>query len=240
MKLLPALDLRGGRVVRLVRGEKGTESAYGDDPVAVARGFVASGASFLHVVDLDAAFGGTPQRALIGRIVRAVDVPVQVGGGIRTVDDFRELTELGAARLVFGTVAAERPEVVLAALEIAPEKVVVGVDVRDGRVAVRGWTESVREEPNAFGERWRTKGVDRFVFTDVGRDGVMDGLNVEATVAFARASGGRVTASGGIGALDHLRALRGAEASGVEGVIVGKALYARVFTLEEALAEVEG
>jgi phosphoribosylformimino-5-aminoimidazole carboxamide ribotide isomerase len=235
MRVIPAIDLRQGSCVRLVRGERGSETRYGSDPEAVASHWESEGASMLHVVDLDAAFGEPPQRALVGRIVRRVSIPVQVGGGIRTLEDFLGLRDAGAARLVFGTVAAENPEIVTRALEEDGDRVVIGVDVRNGKVAVRGWTEGSGADPLALGRKWARDGVAGFVYTEVVRDGVMTGLDLEATARFARAAGGRVIASGGVGSLDHLRALKTIASAGIEGVIVGRALYERAFTLAEAL-----
>jgi phosphoribosylformimino-5-aminoimidazole carboxamide ribotide isomerase len=159
-----------------------------------------------------------------------------VGGGVRTRDDFLALREAGAARVVFGTAAAEKPEVVARCLEEDEEGVVVGVDVKDGRVAVRGWTEGAGADPLELGKKWAAAGVLRFVYTQVARDGVMTGVDLRATAGFARATGGKVIASGGVGSLDHLRELKALVADGVEGVIVGRALYEKAFTLAEARA----
>jgi phosphoribosylformimino-5-aminoimidazole carboxamide ribotide isomerase len=239
--VVPAIDLRHGRCVRLVRGKKGTETTYGDDAVAMASFWESEGASLLHVVDLDAAFGETDQRDTIGRIARAVSIPVQVGGGIRTIEDFAYLRGAGAARIVFGTAAVERPDVVERAVAEDAEAVVVGVDVKDGRVAVRGWTESDdRTGPLDFGRRWADAGVESFVYTEVSRDGTLEGADRAGTESFARASGGKVLASGGVGSLEHLRELRALAASGVAGVIVGKALYQGVFTFGKAREVLQG
>jgi phosphoribosylformimino-5-aminoimidazole carboxamide ribotide isomerase len=240
MRVVPAIDLRRGSTVRLVRGERGSETRYGSDPEAVAAHWESEGASMLHVVDLDAAFGEPTQRALVVRIVRRVAIPVQVGGGIRTLDDFLRLRDAGAARVVFGTAAAENPEIVARAIEEDRDKVVVGVDVKNGNVAVRGWTEGTPADPIELGRRWAAAGVRSFVYTEVARDGVMSGIDLESTARFARATGangargGRVIASGGIGSLDHLRELKAIASIGIEGVIVGRALYEKAFTFAEA------
>jgi phosphoribosylformimino-5-aminoimidazole carboxamide ribotide isomerase len=234
MRVIPAVDLRQGRTVRLVRGERETETRYGADPEAVAARWQSEGATLLHVVDLDAALGEVPQRALLERIVRGLGIPVQVGGGVRSFEDFIALRDAGASRVVFGTAAARTPEVVERALAEDPEKVVIGVDVKNGTVAIRGWTESAGLDPVDFGRRWGARGVGGFVYTEVSRDGVMSGVDLEATAAFARACGGRVIASGGVGSLDHLRELATIASSGVEGVIVGKALYEGRFRFAEA------
>ena len=175
-----------------MRGEKGSETAYSEDPVSVATDWVSLGAEQLHVVDLDAAFGEPSQRDVIAAIVRSVDVPVQVGGGVRSLDDFRELLALGVGTVVFGTAAVEAPEVVEHAIDLAREKVVLAVDVKDARVAVRGWTETSSEEPVNFGLRWQGRGVTTFVYTDTARDGAMVGPNIDATLSFAERTGAAV------------------------------------------------
>jgi phosphoribosylformimino-5-aminoimidazole carboxamide ribotide isomerase len=235
MRVIPAIDLRQGSSVRLVRGERGSETRYGSNPEAVASRWESEGASMLHVVDLDAAFGEPPQRSLVEKIVRRVSIPVQVGGGVRTLEDFLGLRDAGAARVVFGTAAVETPEIVARALEMDGGKVIVGVDVKDGAVAVRGWTERAGADPLDLGRRWAVAGVAGFVFTEVSRDGVMTGIDLEATARFARAAGGGVIASGGVGSLEHLRALKTIASEGIEGVIVGRALYERAFTLAKAI-----
>jgi phosphoribosylformimino-5-aminoimidazole carboxamide ribotide isomerase len=236
MRIYPAVDLRHGRSVRLLRGEQGTETVYGSDPIETAEGWQSQGASVLHVVDLDAAFGESSQRAVVRSIVESVSIPVQVGGGVRSLEDFRELLGFGCWRVVFGTVALTEPRVVEEALELASERVVVGLDVKDGALAVRGWTESVPETPVAVARRYRERGVRSFVYTDVSRDGVMKGPNVEETARLARESGASIVASGGVGSLEHLKELSAAASTtSIEGVIVGKALYEGAFTLAEAL-----
>jgi phosphoribosylformimino-5-aminoimidazole carboxamide ribotide isomerase len=233
MKVIPAIDLRQGNCVRLLRGEKRAETRYGSDPEEVAAAWESEGASMLHVVDLDAAFGEAPQRGLVERIVRRVAIPVQVGGGVRTLADFQRLRRAGASRVVFGTAAAKTPDVVASALEEDAESVVIGVDVRNGEVAVRGWTEGSGDDPRILGTKWASLGVRRFVYTEVSRDGAMSGLDLESTASFARAVGGGVLASGGVGSLDHLEPLKAV--AGIEGAIVGRALYEHAFTLREAL-----
>ena len=234
MKIVPAIDLRHGQCVRLLHGVRGSETVYGDDPRAMARHWAAEGAEMLHVVDLDAAFGEPAQRDTIATVLSAVDVPVQVGGGVRTVDDFVELVRLGASRVVFGTVAVQAPEVVERSLDEAADRVVIGADAKNGQVAVKGWTQTTEESPIEFARRWMERGATTFLYTDVGRDGAMTGSNVDATQTFAEETRARVIASGGVGALEHLEPLR--HVPGVESVIVGKALYENAFTLAEAIA----
>jgi phosphoribosylformimino-5-aminoimidazole carboxamide ribotide isomerase len=236
MTVIPAIDIEGGKCVRLVRGERGTETVFSEDPVEVALEWQAQGARLIHVVDLDAAFDAKESnRPAVARIVGAVRVPVQVGGGVRSFADFHRLRGAGVARIVFGTAAAKNPLVLRQALGHDASSVVVGIDVRDGKVAVRGWREDSEHGPIELGKRWVGEGVTRFVYTDISRDGVMTGPNVEAVRGFAKETGARVVASGGIGSLEDLRRLRAAEADGVEAAIVGRALYERVFTLTEAM-----
>lgn len=239
MTIIPAIDLQGGKCVRLVRGELGTETVFSEDPVEMALGWQEQGATLLHVVDLDAAFEAKERnRASIARIVDAVEIPVQVGGGVRRFSDFEGLRDVGAARVVFGTAAANDPSVVRQALGADAESVVVGVDVKGGKVAVRGWREESEHDPIAFGKRWVGEGVTTFVYTDISRDGVMTGPNIEAVRGFGKETGARVIASGGIGSLDDLRCLRQAESDGIEAAIVGRALYERNFSLADAMEAV--
>jgi phosphoribosylformimino-5-aminoimidazole carboxamide ribotide isomerase len=234
MVVVPAVDLRKGCCVRLSRGEPGSEVRYGEDPVEMAKYWEAQGAVRLHVVDLDAAFGEARQIDLIAAIIGAAGIPVQVGGGIRSFEDFRELAAMGADRIVFGTVAVEEPDVVLSSLDEAPEKVVVGIDVKHGGVAVRGWRASSKESPIEFGCRWVERGVRRFVHTEVSRDGSLDGPAADAIAELAEATGVPIVASGGVGSLEHLELLKPLEELGVDEVIVGKALYEKAFTVAEA------
>jgi phosphoribosylformimino-5-aminoimidazole carboxamide ribotide isomerase len=231
--LYPAIDLRGGRVVRLLQGDYERETAYGDDPVAVAAGFAAAGATWIHVVDLDAARSGSPvNRSVVAAIARAVSgtAKVQTGGGVRTLDDVEVLAEAGVARVVMGSAAVREPSLVEeAAQRIA---VAVGLDHRAGELAVHGWTEGsgVRLE-DALG--WFPT-ASAFVITDIARDGMLAGPDVDGLRATAAATAVPVIASGGVATLDDVRALAGVP--GIAGVITGKALYEGRFTVAEAVA----
>ncbi len=234
MIVLPAIDVRAGKVVRLKQGQLQQETVYGSDPAELARHWEASGAERLHLVDLDAAMQGRPQADILAAVIRAVRIPVEVGGGLRSLDDARRWREAGAERVIFGTAAIANPEAVELAAREWPGAVCVALDARDGKVAVAGWQEITRVGALELALRVKTLGVTRVQFTDVVRDGTLVGPNLAATEQLARDSGLRVTASGGVSTLDDLRRLRPLEACGVDEVIVGKALYERRFTLAEA------
>jgi phosphoribosylformimino-5-aminoimidazole carboxamide ribotide isomerase len=194
------------------------------------------GADWIHVVDLDAALGEEGNRRAIERILKHFDSGIQVGGGVRSISDFERLVEAGAARVVFGTAAVEEPSLVEEALRVAPERVVVGVDERDGQVAIRGWKETANQNPIDFARRWMDRGVSTFVYTDIHRDGSQRGPNMTAIRDFANGTKSRVIASGGIGKLEDIRQLQALEKDGVKAAIVGKALYEGAFTFKEARA----
>jgi len=218
--------------VRLVQGDFEREKRYADDPVEMARHWEAQGAQRLHVVDLDGARDGVrTNAAVIARLLKAVRVPVQVGGGIRAIDTARSLLEDGADRVVIGTAAAEQPETLAAWTDELGEHLVVGVDARDGKVATHGWLTATDLDVVSWCETLARQGVKRVVYTDVSRDGLLTGPNVETTRQVANVL--RVIGSGGVSSLEHLRALAGA---GAEGAIVGTALYEGRLTLQEALA----
>jgi phosphoribosyl isomerase A len=236
LELLPAVDLLDGRAARLVQGREGTETGYGD-PLAAAEGFAAQGASWLHVVDLDAAFGRGPRnRALLGRVVAAVaPVSVQASGGVRTADDLAALLDLGAARVVVGTAALEDPAWVARACARHGEAVAVGLDARGHVLQARGWTRAGGDLFEAL-RRLEAAGCRRFVHTEVARDGMLAGPATDRLREVLAATGRPVIASGGVAGEGDLRALAALEPDGLEGVIVGKALYAGRLTVAGALA----
>jgi 1-(5-phosphoribosyl)-5-[(5-phosphoribosylamino)methylideneamino] imidazole-4-carboxamide isomerase/N-(5'phosphoribosyl)anthranilate isomerase len=240
LALLPAVDLLDGRAARLVQGAEGTETSYGD-PVEAAAGFAAAGAGWLHVVDLDAAFGRGPRnRKVLGRIVDAVaPVRVEASGGVRAAADLHELLDLGAARVVVGTAALEDPEWVGRACARHGEAVAVGLDARGRTLQARGWTRSGGDLFEAL-RRLEAAGCRRFVHTEVARDGMLSGPATDRLREVLAATGRPVIASGGVAGLDDLRALAALEPDGLEGVIVGKALYAGRFTVHDALAVLGG
>jgi phosphoribosylformimino-5-aminoimidazole carboxamide ribotide isomerase len=237
VELYPAIDLRGGRVVRLTKGDYDAETVYGDDPVAVAESFADAGASWIHVVDLDAARSGAAvNREVVGRIAAAVRgrAALQNGGGVRTLDDARALADLGVGRVVMGSAAVSDPALVELAASIVP--VAVGLDHRDGELAVHGWTEGsgVRLD-DALG---RFPGAAAFVITDISRDGMLNGPDVDGLAAAVAATSVPIVASGGVSSIDDIVAL--AAIPGLGGVITGKALYEGRFTVADALAALEG
>mgnify|MGYP002635097304 CR=1 FL=1 len=226
MRVLPAIDLMGGRAVRLLHGLAETRQDYGD-PLLLAERYAA--AELLHVVDLDGAFAGAPRQLEL--IARLAARPIQVGGGLRTEEDVQRLLDAGAARVVLGTVAVKQPQLLDRVLERhGPERLCVAVDVRDGEVAIRGWTAGSGVTPEAIAERLEAQGVRHVLCTAVHRDGTLEGPDL-STLARVQRPGLQIQASGGIGCLEHVRSV-----SHMAGVIVGKALLEGRFTLEEALA----
>jgi len=237
MILLPAIDLRGGRCVRLVQGDFDQETAYDDDPLAVAKRFEADGAEWLHVVDLDAALEGVPgNREIIERVIATVTIPVQCSGGIRSHEDIRWAVDAGAGRVVLGTRALTDPSFVGDAVARYDETIAVGLDVRGDRLQARGWTEDAGELFPTL-EVLDAFGVGRYVVTDIARDGMLGGPNVDLLRSVMERTPAAIVASGGVSTLDDLRALAD---SGAESAIVGKALYAGRFTLPEALEAARG
>jgi phosphoribosylformimino-5-aminoimidazole carboxamide ribotide isomerase len=237
MLIIPAIDLRDGRCVRLTQGRRGDVTVYDGDPVEIARKFEDAGARMLHVVDLDGAFAdrNAHNRKVVRRIIRSINVPVQFGGGLRSVTDVQQMIEYGAAQVVIGTLAAESPETLEKFVQLFGFRICVGIDARRGAVVTHGWEREVKLSAAALARRVADAGVDRIVYTDVSRDGTLSGVNLEQTCAIARESGLRVTASGGVSSLTDLKKLKSIKRCGVDSVIVGKALYEGRFTLQEAL-----
>jgi phosphoribosylformimino-5-aminoimidazole carboxamide ribotide isomerase len=242
--LYPAIDLRGGKAVRLLKGDYAAETVYSDDPVAVARSFEAAGARWIHVVDLDAARSGEAGNLeYVAAIARSVNCEVETGGGVRSVGAAERLIDAGVARVVIGTAAVERPELVTELAGRYPGRVAVGLDARGRQVAVKGWTETTGADLVDLARRFEDVGVAALIVTEIGRDGTMEGPDLDQLGAVLEATGIDVVASGGVGTLDDVRALAALRASGpsggkhsLAGVIVGRAIYEGRFTVEEALA----
>lgn len=237
MIVIPAIDLKNGRCVRLLQGRKSEMTVYNENPVAVAREFAAAGAEMIHVVDLDGAFNGaeSPNRAVVREIVDAIDVAVEFGGGVRSLTDVQDLCIAGVARVVLGTVAAESPLLLKDFVSDFSSRVCVGIDARDGRVMTRGWESATPLLAVEFARSVAERGVERIVYTDIARDGMLVGPNIEQTLAVARAANVNVTASGGVSSLDDIKRLRDAGDTRLDSVIVGKALYEGKLKLEEAI-----
>jgi phosphoribosylformimino-5-aminoimidazole carboxamide ribotide isomerase len=253
MIIFPAIDLRRGRCVRLQQGRAERETVYGRDPAALARRWAAQGARWLHIVNLDGALGEARDNLHTGRttagpasiplnlrrlveIHQAVpNIPIQFGGGVRSLTDVQALLDLGATRVILGTAAVETPDLVARAIRrFGAERIVVGIDTRDGRVAIRGWQRTSHATACSLALAVQRLGVVRIIYTDIARDGMLIGPNVEATVALARATGLRVIASGGVASLADLARLR-LHSAEIEGVVVGQALYRGLFSLSDAI-----
>ena len=234
--IYPAIDIRGGKCVRLIQGDYAQETVYHDQPEEAAAAWEDGGAEWIHLVDLDGAKEGRPVNAeLIGRIAKRVKVPVQVGGGLRTEADVELLLGLGVSRVILGTAAIEDRAFVEKVLERYGKQVAIGIDARNGFVATRGWLETSEVKAELLACELAAKGAETFIFTDISRDGMMKGPNVEAIVALAKASGKQVIASGGVSTLADLEALSAHAQDGVSGAIVGKALYTGAIDLREAV-----
>lgn len=246
MKIFAAIDLRNGRCVRLRQGDPNAETVYGDDPAAMAEKWANLGADWLHVVNLDGAFGD-PARAArnvaaLQAILARVTWPVQFGGGLRGPADVEHALNLGVSRVVVGSLAAEQPGQMIDLLtRFGPERVALGLDVREGQVATHGWQQLVAAEPFQLAQQFQTAGLAHVIYTDISRDGMLHGVNVAATAALARAARAadparpfKVIASGGVASLEDIKRLKAVENEGIEGVIIGKALYTGAVDLAQA------
>lgn len=226
MILFPAIDLKGGQCVRLLRGEMSAATVFNDNPAGQAKSFEDAGFQWLHVVDLDGAFAGQPvNEAAVDGILAAITMPVQLGGGIRNLDRVAYWLDRGIRRVILGTVALTNPALVKDACRLHPGRVVVGIDARGGMVAVEGWAKTSEVTALDLALRFEDAGVAAIVYTDIDRDGALGGVNVEATAELAEKLKTPVIASGGVASLADLEALKRREASGIEGVISGRALY---------------
>jgi phosphoribosylformimino-5-aminoimidazole carboxamide ribotide isomerase len=234
--IIPAIDIRDGRCVRLHQGSYDDETVYFDDPVKMAKLWRVQNAQTLHVVDLDAARGeGEHNRAVIGEMCDVLDIPIQLGGGIRTMDQIEAALNLGVYRVILGTAAVRNPEFVEEALDTySAQRVVVSIDARDGEVRVEGWTEGSGLDAVEFAQEMERRGVRRFVYTDISRDGTMEGPNIQAYRTLGRQlSTAKITASGGVGGYDDLLDIQTLESYGVDSVIVGTALYENRFPCQQ-------
>ncbi|MBA4496214.1 1-(5-phosphoribosyl)-5-[(5-phosphoribosylamino)methylideneamino]imidazole-4-carboxamide isomerase [Paenactinomyces guangxiensis] len=235
--LYPAIDIRGGKCVRLIQGDYYRETVYGEDPVAVAERWINAGARWLHIVDLDAARSGElANLPVIEKLTQISPVPIQVGGGVRDMDRLQRLLDIGISRVVIGSAAIDNPGFVRDALTQYGKQIAIGLDARDGKVATHGWLDTSEVQAEELARDMADYGAETFIFTDISRDGMLSGANVEAVRNLAQACGKAVIASGGVRSVEDIRQLAGARAEGVAGAIIGKALYTGSIQLTEALA----
>ncbi len=237
MIIIPAIDLRSGRCVRLTQGQTSAETVYSENPVAIAKQWYEAGAEMLHIVNLDGAMNLDDSKNIrvMSDILYQINLPIQFGGGVRALDEVQRLDELGVTRIVVGTAAIENPQLLQALLDDFGSTIVVGIDAREGKVALRGWQKTADMLAVDLAQKVADMGVERIVYTDIARDGMLSGINLDATREIAEVSGLKVTASGGVATLDDIYAVKELEEFGVDSLIIGKALYEGAFTLEEAL-----
>jgi phosphoribosylformimino-5-aminoimidazole carboxamide ribotide isomerase len=241
MVIFPAIDIRGGRCVRLVQGRADQETVYGDDPAAMGSRWQSEGAGWLHVVDLDGAFGARPQNLeVIRRLRRAVSIPIQLGGGLRSLDVMATYIEAGIDRLILGTAILKDPDLAARALTAYPGRIALGLDAKSSLLAVEGWTETTSRTAIDVARELADLHPAAIIYTDISRDGVKRGVNVEATRTLALATEIPVIASGGVSSIDDITALLPLEPLGVIGVITGKALYEGNLDLKEAIRVASG
>ncbi|WP_018921926.1 1-(5-phosphoribosyl)-5-[(5-phosphoribosylamino)methylideneamino]imidazole-4-carboxamide isomerase [Salsuginibacillus kocurii] len=237
----PAIDMRGGKCVRLLQGDYDKETVYGDSPFEMAKAFAEKGARWIHMVDLDGA--KAKKRVNHEDVVRAaqeLDASIQIGGGIRTEADITYYLERGVDRVILGSVALQNPEFAKDMLAKYGSQIAIGLDARDGYVAVNGWLETSEVTAEALGQEMASYGAKVFIFTDIAKDGMLSGPNVEAIAALAKATGKEVIASGGVSTMEDLHVLRDRASEGIGGAIVGKAIYTDQINVEEAIQEVDG
>ena len=237
MILFPAIDLKGGRCVRLKRGEMESATVFNNDPAAQAKIFSDAGFHWLHCVDLDGAFEGRSVNADAIHAIRArIDLPIQLGGGIRDRAGIEAWLDAGISRVILGTAALRSPDLVRDAAKAHPGRIAVGIDAKEGKVAVQGWAETSEIGAVDLAKRFEDAGVAAIIFTDIARDGMLQGVNVEATATLANSVGIPIIASGGIASLDDIKALKAAPSANILGTIIGRALYERSFAPRDALA----
>src|SRR6266542_4799010 len=237
--IIPAIDLRDGCCVRLTQGRKDNATVYDGDPIEIALSYEASGARMIHLVDLDGAFSepNSRNRQVLHNIISRIKIPLQFGGGLRSLEDVAQVIELGASRVVVGTLAVESPDELAKLVDRFGSRVCVGIDARDNQVMTRGWEQRETLTAVELAKRVAAFGVERIIYTDVSREGMLDGVNLEQTRVIARESGLRVTASGGVSSLADIISLRRLNESRIDSVIIGKALYEGRFSLKEAINE---
>ncbi|WP_102694112.1 1-(5-phosphoribosyl)-5-[(5-phosphoribosylamino)methylideneamino]imidazole-4-carboxamide isomerase [Rummeliibacillus pycnus] len=242
IQIFPAIDMRGGKCVRLFKGDYEQETVYADSPFEMAKSFAEAGASYVHMVDLDGAKDGERTHAAeVIRVAKELPIKVQIGGGIRSEEDVRYYLENGVDRVIIGSLAIREPELVKGFIRtFGPERIVIGLDAKDGMVATHGWIETSDRSAIEVGQEFVNAGAKYFIFTDIATDGTLAGPNIEANLQLAQETGAEVIVSGGISTLEDIAKVKAAaQNTSVGGVIIGKALYAGRFTLQEALKEAE-
>ena len=236
MRIYPAIDIRGGKCVRLLKGDFEKETTFSDAPEEMAKKWEAMGAEYLHLVDLDGALAGMSKNLdTVKKILTAVDIPCELGGGIRSMENIKEVLDTGVERVILGSVAVKNPALVKEACAKYGERIVVGIDAKDGMVAVDGWGVSSDVKVTELAKKMKAVGVKTIIYTDISRDGTLEGVNVEATARLAKESGVKIVASGGVRSEADIRALLPHEREGIEGVIVGKSIYTGALDLQEAI-----
>ncbi|MBR1728539.1 MAG: 1-(5-phosphoribosyl)-5-[Selenomonadaceae bacterium] len=240
MIVFPAIDIRGGKCVRLFQGDFNKETVFSNNPEEMAQQWEAQGASYIHIVDLDGAIAGSPVNIFtIKKILETVKIPIEVGGGIRSIDDIYDLLEMGVDRVIMGSAAIDNPKLVRQAAREFEERVIVGIDAKNGRVAVHGWDDTSEVTATELAMRMGDYGITTVIFTDITRDGTLQGVKAESFANIAIRSGISVIASGGVGSIDDIKALKKYEKDGVIGVILGKSIYTGKVDLTEAIKVAE-
>ena len=235
MKIIPAIDLKNGRCVRLLQGREDQETVYGEDPVETALSFEEQGAKQLHLVDLDGAFRGESKNLeQVERIAKAVKVPLELGGGIRSLDDISRVLALGVHFVIIGTIAVKKPKIFEEAIRRFGNQLILGLDAKDEKVAVSGWLEVTEFSDEEFARQWKQLGIERVIYTDIARDGMLEGPNFKSLRRIAISTGLKLTASGGVSSIEDLKQMVQLEPHGVDQVIVGKAIYESQVNLKEA------
>ncbi len=241
MYLLPAIDLKDGKCVRLKQGDMNQATVFGNDPAERAKSFAGQGAEWIHIVDLDGAFAGKPVNTRpVEDILKSVDVKIELGGGIRTLDSIERWLDKGVTRVILGTAALRDPEFVKSACRLFPDRVAVGIDAKDGFVAVEGWAETSAVTAVDLAREFESAGVCAIIYTDIARDGVLTGPNLPATVALAKSVSIPVIVSGGVSSLDDIRNCKARENDNIAGVIAGRAIYDGRFTVAQAIQTLKG
>ena len=236
MLIIPAIDIKGGRCVRLFQGRMEQETVYSDDPVSVAKRWEDEGAEFLHIVDLDGAVSGVPKnKEIIESIIKSVKIPLEVGGGVRNIETIKEYFSIGAKKVIIGTVAWENPILISEVCKMFPERIIVGIDAKNGNVAVRGWEDVTETSASTLAKRFEGMGISGIIYTDISRDGTLSGPNIDSIKSFAKSISIPVIASGGVSDINDIKNIMKLKKHGVTGVIVGKALYSGAVNLKEAI-----